>query len=72
MERLQNGLTFSVTKTGTVSGDIVIEGLTDSGLLPEMEIETQPDLRGRHLRRIQPGIQPLGQVAPSPGTVVGR
>lgn len=68
----QNGLTFSVTKTGTVSVDIVIEGLTDSGLLPEMEIETQPDIRGRHLRRIQPGIQPLGQAAPSPGTVVGR
>lgn len=68
----QAGLTFSLTKTGTVSVDIIIEGLTDSGLLPAAEIEQQPDMRAQ--RRIFPGsqVQPLGQTGTSPGLVVGR
>jgi len=69
----QAGLTFSMTKlTGTLSVDIIIEGLTDSGLLPAVEIEQQPDMRAQ--RRIFPGseVQPLGQTGSSPGLVVGR
>lgn len=66
------GITISLTKVGVVSVDCVLEGLTDSGLLPAGEIEAQPDLRGQ--RRIFPGsqVQPLGQTGSSPGTVVGR
>tara|TARA_Y100000310_G_C20687123_1_gene819780 strand:- start:3500 stop:4039 length:540 start_codon:yes stop_codon:yes gene_type:complete len=72
----QNGLTFSLTQlTASMSVSIVLEGLTDSGLLPELEIETQPAMRtsGPAQRRILPGptLGP-GYTAPTPGQVVPR
>ena len=67
------GITISLTKVGVVSVDCVLEGLTDSGLLPALDIEAQPDLRGQNIqRRILPGLAIAGATGSAPGTVVGR